>query len=102
VDLHSLLSQSEAGDCGSCARCAAHADPFRFPQIASNTSILREYDILSCHPTNEKAMQLACTDLSNPGPNQVSLAPGRIPVVRVLDLGMELTRLVIDHHAAAA
>ncbi|GFZ46172.1 hypothetical protein JCM24511_04419 [Saitozyma sp. JCM 24511] len=43
------------------------------PLIASNTSILREYDILSCYPTNEKAMQLACTDLSNPGPNQLSI-----------------------------
>lgn len=32
---------------------------------------MKEYDILSVQPTSDKALQLACTDLSNPGPNQV-------------------------------
>ncbi|EIW69662.1 hypothetical protein TREMEDRAFT_62531 [Tremella mesenterica DSM 1558] len=39
----------------------------------SNTSLLKQYDILSVQPTTEKAFQLACTDLSNPGPNQISI-----------------------------
>ena len=40
-------------------------------QTSANTILLSEYDVLSAQPTSEKALQLACTDLSNPGPNQV-------------------------------
>ncbi|KIR37021.1 hypothetical protein I352_00333 [Cryptococcus deuterogattii MMRL2647] len=40
---------------------------------AQNTSALRNYDILSVSPTTDKSFQLACTDLSNPGPNQISI-----------------------------
>ncbi|ODO06142.1 hypothetical protein L198_01374 [Cryptococcus wingfieldii CBS 7118] len=40
---------------------------------AANTQALRAYDILSVAPTTEKSFQLACTDLSNPGPNQISI-----------------------------
>ncbi|WVQ73789.1 hypothetical protein IAR50_003369 [Cryptococcus sp. DSM 104548] len=40
---------------------------------AANTQALRPYDILSVAPTTDKSFQLACTDLSNPGPNQVSI-----------------------------
>ena len=42
-------------------------------QINANGSLLSKYDILSMTPTSEKAFQLACTDLSMPGPNQVGL-----------------------------
>lgn len=42
-------------------------------QSANSSNILSKYDILSCQPTNEKALQLACLDFSNPGPNQLSI-----------------------------
>lgn len=42
-------------------------------KTAQNTSALRNYDILSVSPTTDKSFQLACTDLSNPGPNQISI-----------------------------
>lgn len=44
-------------------------------QTSANTNTLKEYDILSVQPTSDKALQLACTDLSNPGPNQVRIVP---------------------------
>ena len=34
---------------------------------------MKEYDILSVAPTSDKALQLACTDLCLPGPNQISI-----------------------------
>ncbi|WVO12971.1 hypothetical protein L204_100580 [Cryptococcus depauperatus] len=40
---------------------------------AANTSALRNYDIISVAPSTDKSFQLACTDLSNPGPNQISI-----------------------------
>ncbi|WVQ70140.1 uncharacterized protein L199_008365 [Kwoniella botswanensis] len=43
------------------------------PLTSQNTNTLKNYDILSVAPTSEKAFQLACTDLSNPGPNQISI-----------------------------
>ncbi|WVW83170.1 hypothetical protein I302_105188 [Kwoniella bestiolae CBS 10118] len=43
------------------------------PLTSQNTSTLKQYDILSVAPTSDKAFQLACTDLSNPGPNQISI-----------------------------
>ncbi|WVQ98680.1 hypothetical protein IAU59_005811 [Kwoniella sp. CBS 9459] len=43
------------------------------PLTGANTNALRNYDILSVSPTSEKAFQLACTDMSNPGPNQISI-----------------------------
>ncbi|WWC69507.1 uncharacterized protein I206_103449 [Kwoniella pini CBS 10737] len=43
------------------------------PLTSQNTNTLKAYDILSVAPTSEKAFQLACTDLSNPGPNQISI-----------------------------
>ncbi|KAI9638347.1 RNase P subunit p30-domain-containing protein [Dioszegia hungarica] len=43
------------------------------PIVGANTDVFRNYDIISCQPTNDKALQLACTDLSNPGPNQLSI-----------------------------
>ncbi|OCF45472.1 hypothetical protein I317_00719 [Kwoniella heveanensis CBS 569] len=43
------------------------------PLTGANTNALRNYDILSVSPTSDKAFQLACTDMSNPGPNQISI-----------------------------
>ncbi|WWC90106.1 uncharacterized protein L201_005039 [Kwoniella dendrophila CBS 6074] len=43
------------------------------PLTSQNTNALKQYDILSIAPTSDKAFQLACTDLSNPGPNQISI-----------------------------
>ncbi|WWD15862.1 hypothetical protein CI109_100286 [Kwoniella shandongensis] len=43
------------------------------PLTSQNTNSLRAYDLLSVAPTSEKAFQLACTDMANPGPNQVSI-----------------------------
>ncbi|WRT67089.1 uncharacterized protein IL334_004055 [Kwoniella shivajii] len=43
------------------------------PLTSQNTNALKNYDILSVYPTSEKAFQLACTDLSNPGPNQIAI-----------------------------
>ncbi|KAK4688664.1 ribonuclease P/MRP protein subunit RPP1, partial [Tremellales sp. Uapishka_1] len=40
---------------------------------SANTTLLREYDILSVAPNSDKALQLACTDLSLPGTNQISI-----------------------------
>lgn len=42
-------------------------------QAATNTNALSQYDILSVAPTSDKALQLACTDLCLPGPNQISI-----------------------------
>jgi ribonuclease P/MRP protein subunit RPP1 len=55
-----------------CILSVARRCPLTF-QTSSNTGILKEYDILSVLPTSEKALQLACTELSNPGPNQISI-----------------------------
>ncbi|WVF72248.1 hypothetical protein IAT40_007060 [Kwoniella sp. CBS 6097] len=43
------------------------------PLTGANSNALRNYDILSVSPTSEKAFQLACTDMANPGPNQISI-----------------------------
>ncbi|CAK9786931.1 unnamed protein product [Cutaneotrichosporon oleaginosum] len=43
------------------------------PITAGNTLALRDYDILSAYVGSDKALQLACTDLSNPGPNQLAI-----------------------------
>ena len=40
-------------------------------QTGANANTLRDYDLLSVQPMDDKALQIACTDLSNPGPNQV-------------------------------
>lgn len=66
------------------------ADPY---QTAANTNVLKQYDILSCQPTNDKALQLACTDLSNPGPNQVS-STANFSLRDLADVG------AIDHHSS--
>jgi len=42
-------------------------------KAATNTNALSQYDILSVAPTSDKALQLACTDLCLPGPNQISI-----------------------------
>ncbi|WVR05131.1 hypothetical protein IAU60_002143 [Kwoniella sp. DSM 27419] len=43
------------------------------PMTGQNVNALKQYDILSVAPTSDKAFQLACTDMSNPGPNQISI-----------------------------
>jgi len=46
--------------------------PSLFHQLAQNTSLLSQYDILSVQPTTLQTFILACLTLSIPGPNQVS------------------------------
>ncbi|EJT52752.1 Ribonuclease P protein subunit p30 [Trichosporon asahii var. asahii CBS 2479] len=43
-------------------------------KTATNTATLRDYDLLSVHVGCDKALQIACTDLANPGPNQIRQA----------------------------
>ncbi|KAL7422296.1 RNA-binding RNA processing protein rpp1 [Cryptotrichosporon argae] len=43
------------------------------PFTASNTAALAKYDLLSVLVSSDKTFQLACTDLSMPGPNQLSI-----------------------------
>ncbi|KAL1405527.1 RNA-binding RNA processing protein rpp1 [Vanrija albida] len=43
------------------------------PITAANTNALHDYDILSAYVGSEKAFQVACVELSNPGPNQLSI-----------------------------
>ncbi|ORY33779.1 RNase P subunit p30-domain-containing protein [Naematelia encephala] len=38
-----------------------------------NTNTLKDWDLLSVLVTSDKALQLACTELANPGPNQISI-----------------------------
>ena len=35
--------------------------------------MLKDYDLLSVQPMNDKAFQLACTELCLPGQNQISI-----------------------------
>ncbi|WOO85861.1 Ribonuclease P protein subunit p30 [Vanrija pseudolonga] len=43
------------------------------PITAANTNALADYDILSAYVGSDKAFQVACVELSNPGPNQISI-----------------------------
>ncbi|TXT07114.1 hypothetical protein VHUM_03284 [Vanrija humicola] len=43
------------------------------PITAANTNALQDYDILSAYVGSDKAFQVACVELSNPGPNQLSI-----------------------------
>ncbi|KAK8869861.1 hypothetical protein IAR55_000429 [Kwoniella newhampshirensis] len=80
LDPRSCLHQSGAGSSSGSppllqvSRYHMRLDDNRVhPLTSQNTSALRNYDILSVAPTGEKAFQLACTDMANPGPNQISI-----------------------------
>ena len=57
----------------SCYQHFHHQRKRLMKKAATNTNALSQYDILSVAPTSDKALQLACTDLCLPGPNQISI-----------------------------